>query len=448
MKMRFLPDEPIVSYDEDLLNSREFVELIRMATYNTEAPFVYGVLGDWGTGKTSILRLLEHQFNLDLHAPQLGRFPFVPIWFNAWEYENETNVVYPLLYAIKQDYMRRLPESSHEEVKRSFLKVVSASALALTDLGLRVTTKHLTGEALSLKDVKEQIEFVEKQPDELEATLSKWADQVAELRRAFETLLRNYAARLASTNQNLRDLPIRFVIFIDDLDRCLPQTVIAILESIKNYLTVEDCVFVLGVNPRVVYDGIRSKYQGLTIDGREYLEKILNYSFHVPEPEIQNVEAFALKRLEILVPEELERKQHQANFAMFGSVLSACAFNNPRKIKRILNHYLLFIGKYEKQLSLYNLANVVKLTILAEYFPSLFPLFLQDGIKAKEVLKQIGKPEFDILSFETKYGVPLAPYYPQLSRMKNLFELEVSADPNKPTLTKQAEAVFTIARVV
>src|SRR5580704_16123143 len=104
MKMRFLPDEPIVSYDEDLLNSREFVELIRMATYNTEAPFVYGVLGDWGTGKTSILRLLEHQFNLDLHAPQLGRFPFVPIWFNAWEYENETNVVYPLLYAIKQDY--------------------------------------------------------------------------------------------------------------------------------------------------------------------------------------------------------------------------------------------------------------------------------------------------------------------------------------------------------
>jgi hypothetical protein len=31
---------------------------------------------------------------------------------------------------------------------------------ALTDIGLRVTTKHLTDEALSLKDVKEQIEFV------------------------------------------------------------------------------------------------------------------------------------------------------------------------------------------------------------------------------------------------------------------------------------------------
>ena len=86
----------------------------------------------------------------------------------------------------------------------------------------------------------------------------------------------------------------RFVILIDDLDRCLPETVIAILEKIKNFLAVEDspCIFVLALNPKVVYQGIRVKYHGLEIDGREYLEKIINYSFYVPEPDDEYIKKY------------------------------------------------------------------------------------------------------------------------------------------------------------
>src|SRR5262249_11553464 len=151
------------------------------------------------------------------------------------------------------------------------------------------------------KDVKEQLEDVEAHPDELEATLSKWADQVAELKKAFDTLLKEYAAKLATLNKTLAPEDIRFVILIDDLDRCLPETVIAILESIKNYLTVKNCIFILGINPRVVYEGIRIKYRGMEIDGREYLEKIINYSFYVPEPDATLIAQFAIKRLDQLV---------------------------------------------------------------------------------------------------------------------------------------------------
>jgi hypothetical protein len=448
MKMRFLPDEPISNLSDDLLQSRQFIDLIRMATQSTETPFVYGVLGDWGTGKTSIMRMLERSFNDDFSILKLGDSPFVPIWFNAWQYENETNVVYPLLYAIKQDYTTRLQGHNHEAVKKSFIKVVTASALALTDLGLRVTTKHFTGQALSMKDVKEQLEYVENQPNELESTLSKWADTVGELRTAFETLLHVYAASLAESKKTFVSDDVRFVIFIDDLDRCLPGTVITILESIKNYLTVSQCVFILGINPRVVYDGIRSKYQGLEIDGREYLEKILNYSFHVPEPETTQIAEFALQRLGGLVPDDADRIKHGQKFALFGDVLKECHFNNPRKIKRILNRYLLFIGKYETHLSDFNLANIVRLTVLGEYFPALFSLFLQDGDSAKEVLKQVGSHEFDVQAFEQRYGITLGNNYAQLVRMRGLFDLEVQADPGKPNLTKQAEEVSTITRVI
>jgi predicted KAP-like P-loop ATPase len=103
MKMRFLPDKPIETWMQDQLNLRDFVSQIRTAIENTETPFVFGVLGDWGTGKTSTLNLLK-----DNLITNKGTKPyFVPIWFNAWLYENEANIVYPLLYAIKKDYEER-----------------------------------------------------------------------------------------------------------------------------------------------------------------------------------------------------------------------------------------------------------------------------------------------------------------------------------------------------
>ncbi len=68
------------------------------------------------------------------------------------------------------------------------------------------------------------------------------------------------------------------MILIDDLDRCLPETVIRVLENLKNHLTISRCVCVLALDARIVYQGISVKYGGAMVDGREYLEKFLNYS--------------------------------------------------------------------------------------------------------------------------------------------------------------------------
>lgn len=442
MRMRFLPDEPLREQKADLFGLSPFVDLVVRALENTSSPFVFGVLGDWGTGKTSILRLLDASLRSrgGANTPHL-----LPIWFDAWRYENEVNAVYPLLHSIKRSYDQSVPRAAGDRAfAESFLKVATASVLTAADLGLRVLTKHFTGEALKLGDVKDQLKQVEDEAGVLGRVLERWADSVAELSEAFQTLVDRYAEDYAAAH-GLAAADVVFVIFIDDLDRCLPERAIDLLERIKNFLAVRRCIFVLGLNAEVIHQGVRVKYRGVEIDGRQYLEKILNYAFHVPEPEPARIRDFATSQLATLLPDG--NAALEANFVTFGEVLSACAFNNPRKIKRILNRYLLFLDKFGGRLVEYEMGNVVRMIVLAEYFPALFRLYLA-GADARTELGRIGSDDFEIEAFESRFGVALASSYAELRRMRDLFKMIEPLPAQKlRSLALHAADVFAITRL-
>jgi hypothetical protein len=151
--------------------------------------------------------------------------------------------------------------------------------------------------------------------------------------------------------------------------------------------------------------------------------------------------------LKRLVAEDDAEARFGAHFAGFGATLETCGFLNPRKIKRILNRFLLFLGTYEEELAKFDLGNVVRLLILAEYYPELFR-FTIDGDPALAELKVINTREFQVQSFEQRTGVALSSIYLELRRMHALFDF---TDPlpaeNKSSLAEQARQVFLIARI-
>jgi hypothetical protein len=437
MEMRFLPDEPIDDAAHDVLALGPFLRQLVSSIEHTTTPFVYGILGDWGAGKTSILHMLRKRVE-QLRKPQ------ITIWFNAWKYENEQNMVYPLLYAIRRSYEAEPAlHSVSPGFAKSFLKVLGGAALALTDLGLRVVTKKFTDVAIGVKDVKDALERIEGDLNTLETACNNWVDQVHGLDEAFRELLAQYAADWAKLKgTNAEDM--RFVIFVDDLDRCLPETVIHVLESVKNFLAVKQCVFVLGINPRVVAEGIRVKYKGLSVDGSRYLEKIINYSFYVPEPALDAVKEFATKQLNGLLVQDTDRKELAPYFDDFGATLKACRFNNPRKIKRILNRYLFFAGENRATLDKFHNGNVVRLFILSEYYGDLFRVYLNQPEIAVQLAK-IGTKQFEVKKFEDATGVALTSRQEELSRMSSLFDLNQSTDGGKHKLEDHVRAVAVTA---
>ena len=142
----------------------------------------------------------------------------------------------------------------------------------------------------------------------------------------------------------------RLVVFVDDLDRCLPEKAIEVLEAIKLFLDVPGCVFVLGMDRSIVEKGIELRYRHLVpssasspsdypISGDFYLQKMIQLPFHLPPLSIRGVEQY-IKDLEANVGSERITEPGP-------QILALGLPANPRQIKRTLNlfHVLNRIAK-------------------------------------------------------------------------------------------------------
>ena len=434
--MRFLPDDPLSSKSEDILGLEGFTGLLRSAIEDAEPPFVFGILGDWGVGKTSSLALVAESL-----PPR-----FISISFNPWRYENEANLIYPLLHAIKKEYRRLLKDDESEKrFLESFTKVTKASLVALADYGLRVLSKVVVGESVGVKNVAEALERVEADEEFSNISLARWADEVESLHGAFGAMLKEFAAAY-SQKFGLDIEEVRFVILTDDLDRCAPEVAVAILERIKHFLCVPYSIHLMAMNARAICRGIQAKYKISEPESREYLEKILGYSFYVPAPEATKVATFASEQLRRLLVDPIMEDRFKTHFELFGEVLEKCEFVNPRKIKRILNRFLLFLSRYEARLQNFVLEDVIRLLILAEYYPDIFR-FALDKPADLESLKNIHSDTFDVSAFEERTGIALGLVHLELKRMRALFNFAPPAPVDgKYSIAAQAREVFAISR--
>jgi len=129
------------------------------------------------------------------------------------------------------------------------------------------------------------------------------------------------------------------VIFIDDLDRCLPAKTVQVLEAVKLFLDKPGCVFVLGADIAQVERAVTAHYQdtgvvGVTASGEtasDYLEKIIQLRFPLPPIEVGKMETF-LGETQVdgvkLITEA---------WGTSWKLLITGAEVNPRKVKTILN---------------------------------------------------------------------------------------------------------------
>ncbi|HMM78750.1 MAG TPA: P-loop NTPase fold protein [Pyrinomonadaceae bacterium] len=247
-------------------------------------PATIGVYGDWGGGKSSLLRIVKNKLETDPDVVVLS--------FNGWLFEDYENAKTALMGSILeelQDNHKLIPEVK-DKVK-GLLKRVNGLKLAtgIGKVAVGLSTGMLPMVAsggwdflsifASLKenakgvDVAELKGIIDEKKKEEEDEEAKRRKQIREFRKDFQKLLQE---------SNIK----RLVVIIDDLDRCLPDTIIDTLEAIKLFLFVPSTAFILGADESLVKYAVRKRFPELPGEraevGRDYLEKLVQFPLRVP----------------------------------------------------------------------------------------------------------------------------------------------------------------------
>src|SRR5690606_11637359 len=101
-----------------------------------------------------------------------------------------------------------------------------------------------------------------------------------EIRENIKEFQSNFSKLLSETKIK------RLVVFIDELDRCSPDTILDTLEAIRLFLFTGNSVFIIGADERHIAYAVKRKFneiEGQQINiGKEYLEKIIQYPIRIP----------------------------------------------------------------------------------------------------------------------------------------------------------------------
>ena len=209
------------------------------------------------------------------------------IEFNGWLFEGyedtKTSLCGTILDALADEkrFSKNVTDYSKELIKKiDFNKILGKGVKYGLDFFLTGGLGTLT--ELSLSSILSAIKTNagEIQTKDIEDILSKLKKndrtrtEIKNFRNEFKKLLEK------SKVENV-------VVFIDELDRCLPDTVLEVFEAMRLFLFVEGMSFVIGADERLIQYSIKSKYKevpGNNLDiGKEYLEKVIQYPLCIPQ---------------------------------------------------------------------------------------------------------------------------------------------------------------------
>jgi len=105
--IKIITDEPMSQSEEDALRFEGYsIKLAEIIAYSTPQ-FAVGIFGGWGTGKTTLMRMIEKQLKIRDNGDILV------VWFDAWKYENEKYLaVVPFIRTIETEVENRVREES------------------------------------------------------------------------------------------------------------------------------------------------------------------------------------------------------------------------------------------------------------------------------------------------------------------------------------------------
>ena len=292
-----LTDNEIRRITEDSLQFKAFAQTLEDIITTSETPITIGVYGTWGSGKTSLMRMTQ---DLLKDGDKIKT-----VWFDAWKFDKTHDLRVALIHAI----LRKMKDD--KSISPTLKDKVEGLLKRVNWLGLGKAALSYFFPPLAILQGKESLL---KNQEEIPG---KTLELIGDFEVEFKQLTREYVGDEG-----------RLVVFVDDLDRCISEKTIDILEAIKLFLNVPLSVFVIGADKKRIEEGIIEKY-GEKSEGwaGNYLEKIVQIPFTLPP-----------LRKDVITEQFIQGLDISTEIKNYAPILAEVG-DNPRTIKRLLNSF-------------------------------------------------------------------------------------------------------------
>jgi hypothetical protein len=319
----------------------EFATALKEIIGASQPRFAVGIFGTWGSGKTTLMQRVE-----DLLRQEPDRM--IVARFSAWRYEKEEHLIVPLLDTLRESLTEWADhQADQSSAKETALKTARTVGKVATAIIRGISLKAALPGLVEMSYDANKSLTKSSEPDELDLRTPRsfYHASFRALTDAFEEFSRE-------------DKDRRIVVFIDDLDRCLPEGALQVLESMKLFFDLEGFVFVVGLDQDVVASAVDARFRKdyppiIAADGSaggparafgrgsDYIKKIFQLPFTLPPVAIGDLDAFLgsfISDSDLPGPQATELRQRVRPHLHY-ILENAESGVNPREIKRYINAY-------------------------------------------------------------------------------------------------------------
>lgn len=302
---------------EDRLGRSGFVRALDVALERADVGSVVSVEGSWGAGKTHVLATLAHRLLTPQGEPaKVRRRPGAHsgiYWLNPWLL-GEPDLMMRLTALMVEDLHAICAAAGEDKqawYRAEVPKLVKAMMpglleLAMGGVGIAMlatgagpgaellkwssgVVRGIFARAVDAKDPEpdrtdgggKRLTLDDAQFDQMlrEAAADVSEDRVERLHKHMRHL--SMLVQQAALDVGEKNTASKLYVFVDDLDRCLPEVQVRVLENL-HFLTKSEgrFVFVVAMDPRLLESSLKVHYDSKEIDAEGYINKL----FHLRAP--------------------------------------------------------------------------------------------------------------------------------------------------------------------
>ncbi|MCD9022635.1 KAP family P-loop NTPase fold protein [Cohnella silvisoli] len=432
MKKYFIKDASVNGIDDDLFNYSDISKVIERILDSNEPPYNIAIIGKWGLGKSSLINLVRNRLRGG------GSYLFQEI--NAWKYEKES---------LRRVFLKQLWQGisgeklkSFHEIQRTFSDLIN-NTVSPTNVGVKTKwwvtvgktfrkyglpilglvlftavgftcykliqahTNNVTVNSLFWwkvilsygKNISTTLllpvlialltalhsEYRKKEPKKFEFNFPlETADD-------YELFLENSIADKLKNNPDLK-----IVTVIDDLDRLGLDKIVEALDSIKAFVNLPNCVFVVPFDDEIIKSALEKRRETQfgedcdVIESELILDKLFQFKVYLPPLLKYDIKQYTMNLVKREIPDFIADNCPEETFdRLVSRILIHSDVTTPRQVKKLINafvnNYLIArereeSGRVEKGLLTgeRGIEQIAKLSVLQADFNHFYDLLFKD----------------------------------------------------------------------